>query len=206
MSRRKKYVSPYLSEDDAPLAREAGRKRDHWFAEEIIEAMMERDETKPSDESKQVAVNNVYCYGRYGGTWPKKTALAKARQVLRRPIVRDAIAAAFANATGFDLVEAMNLHVAHIRGEVPAKRVVTIEDGVETEVVEMAPPSYQALKDYEGLVFPKETRVQHHRNENINVTVAGPPVRVGAPVMRARVINASSVAALPPNFKESDPE
>jgi hypothetical protein len=121
-----------------------------------------------------------------------KKTLNLVRKKLRQPDIRAALSDAFA-AVGFTPLDALVMHVAHIRG---FERTVVIEDadgGSHTEVV-CEKPSYQALRDYESFAFPKapdERRVRvQSENVHVNVDASGEAgvMRFTPPPTRHRVL------------------
>ena len=109
----------------------------------------------------------------------RRRALAKYRRFMdRSKNFRDAIAGMFVEFADFTPDEALRIHVQHIRGEAPENA------------------NYQALKDYEALVFPaqpKQVRIQQ-QTAIAHMSVSDlSPERVGPPPMQPRAIGSAKV-------------
>lgn len=136
--------------------------------EQIIRAVIESD-------------GNLYPMSANPQNSPKvrRRALAKYRRFMdRSKSFRDAIAGMFVEFADFTPDEALRLHVAHIRGTAP-------EDA-----------NYQALKDYEALVFPaqaKQIRIEQKTAvAHVNMSDLSPE-RIGPPPMAPRAIGTAKV-------------
>jgi hypothetical protein len=123
--------------------------------------------------------------------------LRKAKSKLRKPDVRARIAEIYQD-QGFDLVDALQMHVQHIRG---TERIVKDDDGdvvlhpkTGEPIIVGEKPNYQALKDYLGMVLPKSpTQI---RVDQRSVNVSGTPAdfdRSSTPAMSPRVLGKAVV-------------
>ncbi len=146
------------------------RRRDAHFVEEL-QAQIGEAGGVVTDAGKIAAVNAAYHYAPQATAWPAHLALKKAAMILRKPDVVVALRDCYVGAAGFSIVEALQLHVAHIRGSAP---------GSEGKA------NYQALKDYFGMALPAQAK--RVESKNLNLTVSAPPPREGAPEMRARMV------------------
>lgn len=171
------------------------RERDRRFAEALV-AEIGAAGGVITDEGMLRAAREVWRVM----TTPLSDAklLARVKRKLKQPDVREAIGSAY-QAAGFDVAEAVQLHIDHIRGNITVQKTVVVGKGEDAtvEVVDVKlPPNYAALKDYEAMVLPKapvrsDVRVQH---------IPAPdrlPGHSGVPAMRARVIGATTAPALP---------
>jgi hypothetical protein len=121
----------------------------------------------------------------YSGELPqaKTMALAKAKQLLKRGDIQERLSTIF-EASGFDVVEAAELHVRHMRGEID--RQVHIGGGEFVTVKKE--PSLSALLAYEKMTMPQPASkvaatVVHLSGEG------GPPADL--PPMVPRALNAT---------------
>lgn len=114
-------------------------------------------------------------------SWNDAAVLVKVREKLRQPNICAALGDSYEE-RGFTEVDAIDAHIAHIRG-------------IEHEVIDAkgerravkAPPSYPALRDYQRMVFPQEARRVQVGSRNLNVIVSpDEPRRVGPPPTRCR--------------------
>jgi len=103
----------------------------------------------------------------------RKAAIRKARLLLRKPNIRDRIAHVY-EARGFNLGEAVDLHIKHIKGDADPR----------------LPPSYSALKDFLTMVLPKEPKTLNVNSRSVNVNVNADPESNTPPPMEARVLSA----------------
>ncbi len=143
-----------------------------------------------TDAAKIAAVEAAYHYSPQATTWPPELAIRKANILLRKPDVLAGVRAIYLGGAGFSLIEATQLHVAHMRGTLTRTKAVTIHDAAGNEsvvdVAEKIPPNYPALKDYFAMTTPAPAK--RVESKNLNVNVSAPPPREGAPVMSARMV------------------
>lgn len=99
----------------------------------------------------------------------RSLALRQAKAKLENRNVREALRGLYELA-GFDLVEGLEWHLKHIRGEITEEKTVVVrdtKDSAHVEVVEVKkPPNYSALRDLMKTITPQpalrvEGRVLH---------------------------------------------
>lgn len=147
------------------------RRRDREFADALVEAV--QIEGSLNDNALVMAAD---------ATWEppsfakpenaRKIMLAKAKRKLKRPDIRARIREVFELAD-FNVVDAVQMHIAHIRGNAPAGA------------------NYQALKDYEAMVFEQAPKTMNINQRNLHMNV--PLSREGAPAIAPRILGSAKV-------------
>jgi hypothetical protein len=108
-----------------------------------------------TDEAMITATQSVFdgpghCFVKEGPR-TRALALAKARGLLKRTDIQERLSTIFESAGDFDVVEAVEIHVKHIRGEI--EKQVLRPDGEVVTVREK--PSLSALLAYERMTLPQ---------------------------------------------------
>jgi hypothetical protein len=133
-----------------------GRRRDRlWF--QLLLSFISKG--APYDESLEAATRMSYGNLQVSD---KNLVMKKAMAKLAQPDVCHAVQEIYA-LRGFTIEDAVDLHVKHIKGEL-TKEVMTQEGVAEIKI----PPSYQALKDFQAMIIPKQTTKVAVANFNMN--------------------------------------
>lgn len=101
--------------------------------------------------------------------------LKRAKRKMRKPDVRERIREVFELAD-FSVLDAVQMHVAHIRGTAPKNA------------------NYQALKDFEAMAFEQAPKTLNVNNRNLNVNVTPGSGRDEAPTIAPRILGAAKVS------------
>lgn len=80
----------------------------------------------------------------------------KMEAFLSLPDIKQALRNVYAE-VGFELPEAIETHIKHIRGYEVEQQQVT-KEGLVVDYTETVPPNYAALKDYIAMVTPREPK------------------------------------------------
>lgn len=149
------------------------RKRDEEFADNVVAAVQHVGAL--NDESLVMAADATY-EPVFAASPAKHKALMlrKAKSKMRKPDVRERIRAVFELAD-FSVMDAVQMHVAHIRGTAPEKA------------------SYQALKDFEAMAFEQAPKTLNVNNRNLNLNMTPGSGRDEAPPIAPRILGAAKV-------------
>jgi hypothetical protein len=125
------------------------RERYIRFCENLTREVAKADGVL-TDDAMVNAVESVLSVERAGPEAARRMALEKAHQLLKRTDIQERLSTIF-EASGFDVIEAAELHVKHIRGEID--RQVHIGGGEFVAVKKE--PSLTALLAYEKMTMPQ---------------------------------------------------
>jgi hypothetical protein len=133
------------------------RERDRNFTAALIEGLA-RNGGEVTDSVLLEAAQRAW-KPPYHTTAPtaRRMLIDKAKQTLNLATVSAAIAEFYGVEAKFTPQQAAKLHVAHIKG-LTYKKTVILEDGSTVEVKVKDKPSYEALRDFQKMVMPKEPK------------------------------------------------
>lgn len=119
-----------------------------------------------------------------------KHVMEKGHAKLMQPDVCAAVQSIY-ELRGFNMDDAVDLHIKHIRGELEKEVVTKVRDAEGNESVELTtikiPPNYTALESYFNRVLPKQTTKVAVANFNMN-QLAGEIEDEGYAPLEARIV------------------
>ena len=121
------------------------RLRDQHFCESLIRRTAGAG--KLTDEVLTDTALDAYSFVN------RPAALREAREKLRKPEIQERIAEVY-RSCDFDVLDAVEWHVKHIRGEIEERIVTTDSEGRTTTTVRPG-PSWPALAAYERMTLPQ---------------------------------------------------
>lgn len=126
------------------------RERELLLASALMAALARRGCTILEPMAKEACADAIEETYSYRQRWDPDSALKFIKNKIdNSPNFRRAIGAMY-EARGFTDLEAVDLHIAHIRG-IEREQLTKTGDVVTVK----APPNYQALKDYQAMRFPQ---------------------------------------------------
>jgi len=146
-------------------------KRDLHFVDCFVARLAESDGVLTDDVlAGAYTDSHGLCYGNPGTTPAARVfAVNAAKQKLKHADIREALRDVY-QAAGFDILEAIEWHLKHIRGDVPTKKG-------------HLPPNYAALRDLTKVILPQPATRIEKRVLHGHVVVTG-----DAPAIAARSI------------------
>src|SRR6185312_6357455 len=152
------------------------RKREERFCQVLIREMQSREGGLCDEAMVNAVLESFGADSRLSDEKIEARALRRAKMLLRKGEVRERLGGIF-ELGNFTTMDAVHLHVAHMRGTAPAGA------------------NYQALRDYEKMVWP-ETPKTPNVNKNLNYNVDAKEMfdRMEAPPMGARILGKPKVS------------
>jgi hypothetical protein len=128
------------------------RLRDQSFCESLIRRTAAA--RKLTDEVLTDAALDAYSLVN------RPAALRKARVKLRKPEIQERLGTLFETVTQLDVLEAVRLHVKHIRGEIEREVMYKDSDGNPAFVKVKNAPSWPALAAYARMTLPQPAKTR----------------------------------------------
>ena len=159
-----------------------GRKRDRLLVDSILRHAGANG-GKLTPEVAAAALNDVWARG--GKPAKPATAMEVIRRKLSDPNIRKAIGDIYQEVGGFTIVDAVKLHVEHIRG-IEHDKIIRHKEGSDwVEEVERVQdkPNYGALKDYLTMTVPmpaKKLEISAGAGFGASLATSVPPVAARA--------------------------